>query len=126
MERAARHKVVRFTAILNAETMFPFGLQLKKCQTLEDLGKHFEEKLTRLNQTLVLRNGCDDDKERCQQLLTSLASSLSELQTILVVMRAELSQRKRALENVNVSNMIRIYSKDRVIWTKNTLTFCPN
>ena len=90
-------------SVLSRHIFAYFLLQLKKCQTLEDLGKHFEEKLTRINQTFVLRNGCDEDKERCQQLLTSLAFNLSELQTILTVMKAELSQRKRALDNVNVS-----------------------
>ena len=70
---------------------------------MEQLGKHFEAKLLRIKQTLVLRNGCPEDSEHGLKLLASLSSSLSELQTILTVMRAEISRRKRALENVEAS-----------------------
>ena len=59
--------------------------------------------MLRIKQTLVLRNGCPKDSDHSLKLLNSLSSSLSELQTVLTVMRAEISRRKRTLENVEAS-----------------------
>ncbi len=83
-------------------TWFLQKRSVNQCQSLEELATHFNNKLLRINHLLTLRNAGHDDKETSQQMLQSLATHLSELEMLLVVMRAELTRRRQALANVQV------------------------
>ncbi len=78
---------------------------VNQCQSLEEVASHFQRKLLHINQMVTLRNARHDDSETQQQMLHSLATQLSELEMLLVVMRAELTRRRQALADVQVRNV---------------------
>ncbi len=78
--------------------------QLQKCETLEELATHFDDKLSSIRQKLLLRNGFDEDnKQRGEELLQGVGAILQDLAGILKSMKMQLSQKSSGLEHVEVS-----------------------
>ena len=77
-------------------------LQVANCKSLEELAEFFQTKLTSMNQCVQLRDSMGDPA--VQSMMSGLGRSLTELETILTLMRAEIRQRKVALATVDVSH----------------------